>query len=398
MAEKKKTESRKDNKGRKLNDGECQRPDGIYVYRWTANKKRNAIYAGTLQELREKEKEIKRDVIDGIDVNAGNITLNKLIMLNLELRKLKPSTVSNYKRMWENNIKNSRIGNTKIRDIIQIDIKQFYKELMAKPLKKNSIKLIHNIIFSSFEMAINNDMIRKNPAKECMDIVEADAIEKTPLTQEQANNLIEFCKNHACYNVHVPFLTIALKTGLRCGEITGLRWQDVDLKNNTISVNHQLCYKNVDGTGCKFYITTPKTDAGNRVIPMTDAVHKAFTELKKLNLMLGKSSQMVVDGYSGFCFLSANGSPLATNAVNSFLYGVEKAYNKAHSDAPIPHLSAHILRHSACTIYSSAGMDVKSLQYLMGHSDANITMNVYDHGSLERTEKALQRLNNVVNI
>ena len=73
------------------------------------------------------------------------------------------------------------------------------------------------------------------------------------------------------------------------------------MKNNTISVNHQLCYKNVDGTGCKFYITTPKTDKANRIIPITDAVHDAFIELKKLNLMLGKTSQMIVDGYSGFC-------------------------------------------------------------------------------------------------
>ena len=98
-----------------------------------------------------------------------------------------------------------------------------------------------------------------------------------------------------------------------------------------------------------------------------------------------------------FVFVSGSGQPFAINAVNSFLLNMEKAYNKAHPEETIPHLSAHILRHTGCTLLASAGMDIKALQNVMGHSDASITMNVYNHSSFERTEKEMQRVDNIIN-
>lgn len=96
-------------------------------------------------------------------------------------------------------------------------------------------------------------------------------------------------------------------------------------------------------------------------------------------------------------FVSKSGQPFAINAVNSFLLNIEKAYNKRYPDNMIPHLSAHILRHTGCTLFASAGMDVKTLQNIMGHSDASVTMNVYNHSSFERTEKELRRMDDVIN-
>ena len=238
--------------------------------------------------------------------------------------------------------------------------------------------------------------IRKNPAKGAMENIKQDAGEKIPLSEDEIKRLIDFCINSGTYSIHVPFLTIAIGTCLRCGEITGLTWSDIDMKNRTISVNHQLIYKNF-GDGCKFHVSEPKTDAGKRTIPMTETVHRAFVELRKQNLILGRRSDAEVDGYSNFVFVSGNGQPFAINAVNSFLLNMEKAYNKAYPEESIPHLSAHILRHTGCTLLASAGMDIKALQNVMGHSDASITMNVYNHSSFERTEKEVQRIDNVIN-
>ncbi len=100
---------------------------------------------------------------------------------------------------------------------------------------------------------------------------------------------------------------------------------------------------------------------------------------------------MEIDGYSDFIFTSGNNSPIAVNAVNFFLNNLEMAYNEKHSEK-IPHLSAHVLRHTGCTIYASQGMETKALQYLMGHADVSVTMNVYNHGSYERTESEMKRL------
>ena len=298
--------------------------------------------------------------------------------------------------MWHNIVEASAIGNRRISELKQLHIKSFYNDCAKAGLKRNTIKLIHNLIFSSFELAVDSDFIRKNPAKGAMENIKQDAGEKIPLSEDEIKRLIDFCTNSGTYSVYVPFLTIAIGTCLRCGELTGLTWGDIDMKNRTISVNHQLIYKNF-GDGCKFHVSEPKTDAGKRTIPMTETVHRAFVELRKQNLILGRRSDAEVDGYSNFVFVSGNGQPFAINAVNSFLLNMEKAYNKAYPEESIPHLSAHILRHTGCTLLASAGMDIKALQNVMGHSDASITMNVYNHSSFERTEKEVQRIDNVIN-
>ncbi|MCI9535613.1 MAG: site-specific integrase [Lachnospiraceae bacterium] len=391
-------EKRKDSKGRVLRKGEHERKDGRYHYLYLdTSGKRCYVYAKDLISLREMEKEIERDLLDGISNASGKTTLNQLFKMHMELKSdLRTTTRENYNRMWHNTVEASTIGKKKISDIKQVHVKAFYVDCVKAGLKRNTIKLIHNLIFSSFELAVDSDFIRKNPAKGAMENIKQDAGEKIPLSEDEIKRLIDFCINSGTYSIHVPFLTIAIGTCLRCGEITGLTWSDIDMKNRTISVNHQLIYKNF-GDGCKFHVSEPKTDVGKRTIPMTETVHRAFVELRKQNLILGRRSDAEVDGYSNFVFVSGNGQPFAINAVNSFLLNMEKAYNKAHPEEAIPHLSAHILRHTGCTLLASAGMDIKALQNVMGHSDASITMNVYNHSSFERTEKEVQRIDNVIN-
>mgnify|MGYP001049574778 CR=1 FL=1 len=193
-----------------------------------------------MPELREKEQELQKDILDGIDTTSGKITLNQLFKMHMELKNdLRAATRENYNR------------------------------------------------------------IRKNLAKGAMENIKQDAGEKIPLSGDEIKRLMDFCINSGIYFVHVPFLTIAIGTCLRCGEITGLTWSDINMKKRTISVNHQLIYKNF-GDGCKFHVSEPKTDAGKRIIPMTETVHRAFVELRKQNLVLGRRSDAEVDGYSNF--------------------------------------------------------------------------------------------------
>ena len=256
------------------------------------------MYAKDLLSLREMEKEIERDLLDGISNASGKTTLNQLFKMHMELKNdLRATTRENYNRMWHNTVEASAIGKKKISDIKQVHVKAFYVDCVKAGLKRNTIKLIHNLIFSSFELAVDSDFIRKNPAKGAMENIKQDAREKIPLSEDEIKRLMDFCINSGTYSVHVPFLTIAIGTCLRCGELTGLTWNDIDMKNRTISVNHQLIYKNF-GDGCKFHVSEPKTDAGKRTIPMTETVHRAFVELRKQNLILGRRSDAEVDGYS----------------------------------------------------------------------------------------------------
>ena len=137
--------------------------------------------------------------------------------------------------------------------------------------------------------------------------------------------------------------TIMIGTGLRCGELIGLTWKDINIKAKTVNVDHQLIYKNL-GDGCKFHISTPKTESGIRIIPMTQEVAKAFEEQRKINFMLAKDKSIEVDGYSGFVFTAKSGRPLMPNGVNSVLYNIVDAYNKTEVErAKKEHRKAELL-------------------------------------------------------
>ena len=163
----------------------------------------------------------------------------------------------------------------------------------------------------------------------------------------------------------------------------------MDIKKKELSVNHQLIYKYYgDENGYQFHASTPKTDAGIRVIPLTQKACAAFTEQKKLNFMLGRHSNEEVDGYTDFVFLAKTGRPLMPSAVNSAIYNMIDTYNKEevakakkeHRKAELlPKVSAHCMRHTACTNMARKGMNVKILQYIMGHANSDVTMDVYNH-------------------
>lgn len=206
-------------------------------------------------------------------------------------------------------------------------------------------------------------------------------------------------------NVYYPLLVVMIGTACRCGEIIGLTWSDVDIKKKQIVVDHQLIYKNL-GEGTKFYITTPKTEAGNRTIPMTRMVRHAFERQKEYQFMLGIDRDVTVDGYNGFIFTSKSGRPLQPSAVNNALYNMVDAFNKKEKEKAskehrkpefLPTVSAHTLRHTGCTRMAERGMDVKVLQYIMGHANIAVTMEVYNHiTEQERIEKEIIKMEDLM--
>lgn len=383
--------ARKDSKGRNLRTGESERKDGIYMYRYTDVKsgKRQTIYAGELPELREKEKQIAKDLDDNIltDTAIKKMTLNTLFERYMQTRRFYDSTKINYENMWDSHVRNE-FGEKKVVQLRPSDIKIFYNEMSQKGLANNTIKYIHTLLYPVLELAVDDDIIRKNPAKNTLsgDYGKAPK-EKDILTVEQQEKLFAFVCGSPVYNVYIPMLTAMLELGLRCGELIGLTWSDVDMEKKEISINHQLIYKDF-GDGYKFHINTPKTKAGNRIIPMSQVVQRAFTEQKKINFMLGRHSIEEIDGYSDFIFLAKTGRPLMPSAVNNVLYNIIDAYNKAETGkaeeerrtpAFLPKISSHSLRHTACTNMAKRGMNIKILQYIMGHAHSDVTMDVYNH-------------------
>lgn len=213
--------ARKDNRGRNLKVGESQRKDGLYMYRYTDERtgKRVAIYDADLAALREKERQIAREMDDGIvtDRAAKKLTVNALFERYIESKKLADSTRSNYIATWNNRVRDES-GGMKVVQVRPSHIRLFYSRLTKDGYSHSTIKLIHNLLYPSFEMAVDDDIIRKNPAKDALGDNGEPAKEKMALTPSYQNRLLSFVERSSVYNVYLPMLQIMIGTGCRCGD------------------------------------------------------------------------------------------------------------------------------------------------------------------------------------
>ncbi len=363
------------------------------MYRYTdLSGRKRTVYAVTLVELREKEKQIERDLQDGIDSSKGDMTLNQMFQIYMETKSdLRESTRYNYMGVWKNAIESTPLGNMKIAHIKQLHIRKFYSELVDKGLSANTIKLYHNLINPTLELAVDSDIIRKNPAKGCKRGIGGTKRERESMTISEQEWMLDFIKNTDKYSLYYPMIIFALSTGLR--------WADVDMKENVVHIRQQLIYKNL-GDGCKFHIQDLKTEAGRRDIPLTENARKSLIRQKELHLLFGEAmKQQEVEGISDFVFTNTQGKPYAVNAVNFALDHIVKAYNqmegaqeaKEHRQPePLPHVSAHILRHTACTRLVESGLEPKVLQYIMGHANVSVTLDVYTHLDFTKIQEKME--------
>ena len=217
MARKKRTDSR----GRVLRVGESQNKQGRYCYRWTepVTGKRGTVYALSLVELREKEQQIQKDIQDGINTNSANMTLNQLFNIYMDGKaNIRESTRCNYENDWNISVKQSILGDMKISQIKQIHVKKLYAELSKRNFKGSTIQTCHVLLSSVFQMAVDSDMLRKNPCKGCQKEIKVEPSQRQALTVKEQNILLDFVENSKTYNVYLPMLTFALSTALRIGD------------------------------------------------------------------------------------------------------------------------------------------------------------------------------------
>ena len=188
-----------------------------------------------------------------------------------------------------------------------------------------------------------------------------------------------------CGGNYYDDIVILLGTGLRVSELYGLTRADIDFDRRCIHVRRQLCR-----TAEKpYFVTPPKTKSGIRNVPMTDAVYMALMRVVK-----GRTSpkvELLVDGHSGFLFLDKSGMPKVAMHLENYMRGLQARFEKAYGK-PVPRITPHVLRHTFCTNVQQAGLDVKSLQYLMGHSNASVTLDVYTHSSFDSVERAFEQI------
>ena len=245
------------------------------------------------------------------------------------------------------------------------------------------------------ELAVDDDLLRKNPSKGCGKEY-TDVKKKTALTVEQQRVFLEFVENSNMYRKYMPMFVFMIATGCRIGEVLGLIWDDIDFQKNQVTINHQLLYRSFDGV-MKFYISSPKSNSGNRTIPLTNTVKTYLLKQRDEKMFISKSSGVIIDGYKDFVFVTGKGKPIQPHSIYQALGHIVDTINKIY-DINFPRISAHILRHTGCTRMAESGMDPKVLQYIMGHSSIEVTMDVYNHIDEERSHREINRIDDVINL
>lgn len=419
-------EKRKDSKGRILRDGEAQRKDGRYRYQYIDGRgKRHEVYSWKLVEtdrvpsgkkddisLREKEKQIRRDLEDGIMTSSGNKTsLNDMFELYMSGKsELKQSSKASYLYTYKKYVSET-IGPKRIADIKFSHIKRFYNDLLKdKGFKPNSLKVVHSILHPVFTLAMRDGYIRVNPTEgviaELRKSNSWEVSKRHALTEEEQELFIDFIANSNRHRHWLPLFTVFLGTGCRVGEIIGLRWQDCDFENRVININHNLVYRKQDNGKYEMHVSTPKTSAGCRIVPMLDAVRKALLEEKKQQ-MQKEFVPVEIDGYSGFVFTNSNGYVHNLVTIDRAIKEIYTAYNEKEIDKAkrerrkpilIRHFSVHNLRHTFCTRFCENETNIKVIQEIMGHSDIGTTMNIYAEATEAKKKEAFRNLEGKIKI
>ncbi|MBR5485344.1 MAG: site-specific integrase [Oscillospiraceae bacterium] len=369
--------SRKDNKNKVLRKGESQRKDGTYQYRWTDNNgKRQMVYARTLDELRKKEDSIQRDILNNI--TYSNITLNEVYEEWISNKQgIREVSRKNYEKLYNNHIRNS-IGNMKVRDIKKSTVSKLYFSLLKdKNLKHSSIACVNRVVMMILKYCVAENYILKNPAEGAFaELPTTNKNKKQPLTKEQQKVFLDFLQSN--YPQFYRLFGFIANTGLRYGEVAVLRWCDVDFDNNTISINHSLS---------KNKIVSCKTSNSIRELPLTKQARQILLEEHQN----AKRCTQVIDDYTDFIFLTRNGTFYQNATMNIHLNKLIQKCNKQYN-ANLPKLSVHMLRHCFATRAFESEMDLKTVSKYLGHSNINITANVYVHLTKDHTIKQIDKL------
>ena len=396
------SEKRRDNKNRILRSGESQRKDGRYAYKYTdATGKQQFVYSWKLEKtdklpegkrdclsLREKEKQILRDLDDQIAPRGGEMTVLALVQKYiLQKTGVRPNTEAGYQTVV-NILKKEKFVGMRIDRVKISDAKCWLIQLQQNGRSYSSIHSIRGVVRPAFQMAVDDDLIRKNPFEfQLATVIVNDSVTREAITRKQERAFLEFVKNDKHFSRYYEGIYILFKTGLRISEFVGLTLADLDMKNRTITVDHQLQRT----SKMEYVIEATKTTSGTRVLPMTDDVYACFERI--IANRKTPKVEPIIGGKWGFLYLDKNGMPMVALHWEKYFQHICQKYNSIYK-VQMPKVTPHVCRHTYCSNMAKSGMNPKTLQYLMGHSDIGVTLNTYTHIGFDDAQKELKRVVN----
>lgn len=399
---------RRDKKNRVLRNGESQRADGRYAYKYIdSNGKPQFVYSWRLENtdkipqgkrddlcLRDKEKLIQKDKDDQIVPNGGEMTVLELVKKYVNQKTgVRHNTEANYNFVI-NVIKKESFGSKRIDKVKLSDAKEWLIKMQRKDGRGySSIHTIRGVVRPAFQMAVDDDLLRKNPFEfQLATVVVNDSVTREAITRKQERQFLDFVKNDKHFEKYYDGIYILFKTGLRISEFVGLTIDDIEFDKDRIKVDHQLQRKR----NMEYIIEDTKTPSGIRYVPMMDGVKECFRRIIE-NRKKPKIEPSVADAngklYCGFLFLDKNNMPMVALHWEKYFQHIREKYNSIYK-VQMPKVTPHVCRHTFCSNMAKSGMNPKTLQYIMGHSDIGVTLNTYTHVGYEDAQAEMKKVCN----
>lgn len=391
--------NRRDSKHRVLRRGESIRADGKYQFKYHVNGKPHFVYSWRLEptdklpvgkkpclSLRELEKQIGYDLDTQLDPVGKNITVVELVERYLRTKTgVRDSTRAGYKTV-QCILDKEPFGDKKISQIKVSDAKLFLVKLQSEGRGYSSIHSIRGVLRPAFQMAVDDDVLHKNPfGFELATVIVNDSVTREAVSREQMRKFLKFIHDDNVYCKYYEVVYILFHTGMRISEFCGLTLKDIDLEKRIINIDHQL----LRTSEMKYVIEATKTNAGTRKLPMTEDVFQCFLAI--IEDREKPRFEKMVDGHTGFLFTDKDGMPLVAMYWEHRFNHMVKRYNDIYR-VQMPNITPHVCRHTYCSNMAKSGMNPKTLQYLMGHSDIGVTLNTYTHLGLEDAADELKRM------
>lgn len=390
---------RKDHKNRILREGESQDKEGRYRYTYYEKGKQKCFYSWKLEAndkfpvgkkeciaLRVQIEEMKKRQLLYGKYSESSYTVLELVERYVALKTgVRKSTRAGYKTVM-NVLKKDEFGGRKISDIRISDAKLWLIQMQNNGRGYSSIHTIRGVLRPAFQMAVDDDVLLKNPFEfQLATVIINNSIRREAITKKQERDFLKFVKEDSHFSKYYEGIYILFKTGMRISEFCGLTIHDIDMEERTIDINHQLQRL----SDMEYVIEQTKTNSGKRVLPMTPEVYECFkTILKKRKV---PKKEPMIGKYVGFLYLDKNGMPMVALHWQKYFDHICAKYNSIYK-VQMPKITPHVCRHTYCTNMALTGMNPKTLQYLMGHSETGVTLDVYTHVSFEDARDELAKM------
>jgi integrase len=356
---------------RKRGNGEgsiTRRKDGLYMARYTVETaigaKRKTLYGKTRGEVSEKLTKAMADRDDGLVFDADNLKVGEYLerwLVDSVLDTVRPTTYERYEQIVRIHVRPA-LGSVKLKNLTPVHVRGLYREKLEAGLSARTVQYIHVTLHKGLKQAVQDGLIPRN-ATEAVKAPQVRREEMRPLSGDQVKVLLEVARGDRLEALYV----LAIHTGLRQGELLGLKWEDVDLESGTLRVRRTL----VTAKGGPV-LTAPKTKGSRRSVKLTQgAVEALRSHLKHQLQEIDRAGSLWRE--NGLMFASESGEPLDRRYLTSCRY---KALLKR---AELPMIRFHDLRHTCATLLLSKNVNPKIVSEMLGHASIAITLDTYSH-------------------